>query len=1020
MDRIRKGAGKLKRAGLKKVALGGIGVPVSVATIYRSKLFDLEWYRLQLVGKSGMRLSRLQAIVHYVIIGRRQGLSPHPLFSPEYFDHAHWRGSAVDPLVRYLLRDKHWSKPTHPLFDPTKAPDLLDKKTSPLEYFLENNSKEAQLPITNSKEGVSWKEARESLFRYQKEHHTQESLRAKSRPTTNFNKQTERRLISKHSDEKPHTDTLAISIVMPVWNRKSAIGTAIRSVQSQSCKNWELIIVDDGSDDGTIEEVERIAKKDSRIKLYKQAHKGVCEARNLGIENSHADYIAFLDSDNEWTPYFLQTILGEVRYKNLRAAYAAIKMNSGGTIRYRVTKPDKLLLQYGNYIDLNTLVVEKAILQKIGGFDPALRRMVDYDLVLRIADHVLPTYIPVVGVEYSDHQDANRITTTERTSWDSVVKNKNLLDWNRKKKRDAKKTSVIISARNSALHLTESVKSVVQELPEKDTEIILVDNSSNPSVGSVAKAISIIEPRVRLVRSPMSLSEVLGFNVGYMASSGEKLVFVRQTARLDKGWLKPLLSALNDSSVDIAAPISLNANRTIASAGVFFPNEHPNHLLNLLAGHNLYDAGKLNINQPVSALPDGCVAIHASKFNKTHGFNPLYEAGFEAADLSVRVSKGHKDTVRIATSSTAVYHKPTTAKLSTDVDTFFKAHDQVASPVLLDKVWRQLGFRCKEYKQGVNRWEVEPLLEEYSKSEKGLRWAIKIASPPDDRRFAWGDTYFGQALADALNKLDQEAYIDYLGAHDRPSAYLDDVVVDIRGLADPKPQPNKANIMWVISHPDDVDPETVKAFDIVYAAGQKWADYMSKESGKKIEFLPQCTDTTRFKPPVKTNSKFADKTLFVGNSRNVLRSIVRDAIEANIDLVVYGGDWTGLIDRRYVKGTFIPNDELAEVYGSSKFVLNDHWDDMRKWGFISNRVFDVAASGGEVITDDIPGVGDVFNADTVRIYKKVEDLRALNNLQSASKERRKENYEYVKKHHSFDARAKKMIHDVKNLPNNDI
>lgn len=88
------------------------------------------------------------------------------------------------------------------------------------------------------------------------------------------------------------------SIILPVYNRQIVISNAIESVLSQSNRNWELIIVDDGSSDGTKLICLEYARKDPRIHYYYQENRGVCSARNNGLKVANGDYVIFLDSDN--------------------------------------------------------------------------------------------------------------------------------------------------------------------------------------------------------------------------------------------------------------------------------------------------------------------------------------------------------------------------------------------------------------------------------------------------------------------------------------------------------------------------------------------------------------------------------------------------------------------------------------------------------------------------------------------------------------------------------------------------
>ncbi len=94
-----------------------------------------------------------------------------------------------------------------------------------------------------------------------------------------------------------------VSIILPTYNRADTIPRAIESVRDQTFADWELIIVDDGSTDGT---AERINKLDPRIRILRQENQGCYVARNSGIAAAKGRFIAFLDSDDEWLPHFLE------------------------------------------------------------------------------------------------------------------------------------------------------------------------------------------------------------------------------------------------------------------------------------------------------------------------------------------------------------------------------------------------------------------------------------------------------------------------------------------------------------------------------------------------------------------------------------------------------------------------------------------------------------------------------------------------------------------------------------------
>ncbi len=90
-----------------------------------------------------------------------------------------------------------------------------------------------------------------------------------------------------------------VSIIMPTYNRADTILRAIRSIQAQTCQDWELIVVDDGSQDDT---AALVADVDPRLTLVWQTNQGVTAARNTALGYCRGAYLAFLDSDDEWFP----------------------------------------------------------------------------------------------------------------------------------------------------------------------------------------------------------------------------------------------------------------------------------------------------------------------------------------------------------------------------------------------------------------------------------------------------------------------------------------------------------------------------------------------------------------------------------------------------------------------------------------------------------------------------------------------------------------------------------------------
>ncbi|WP_170219379.1 glycosyltransferase [Nocardioides litoris] len=289
-----------------------------------------------------------------------------------------------------------------------------------------------------------------------------------------------------------------------------------------------------------------------------------------------------------------------------------------------------------------------------------------------------------------------------------------------------------------------------------------------------------------------------------------------------------------------------------------------------------------------------------------------------------------------------------------------------------------------------------------------LRWAIDIAAPAAPLGRRWGDWHFARSLARALERLGQVVEVDHPETRGRATRDATDVVLVLRGLERVEPPPGPASLLWVISHPDEVSAAELAAHDRVFAASTTWA------AAHGVEPLLQCTDATTFHPGLGTAST-TGPALFVGHARGGPRPVVTAALEAGVPLEVIGSGWAEHGVQAAAEG--IANHELGARYASAGVVLNDHHPAMREAGFVSNRVLDVLAVGGRLLTDPVPGLEEAVGAD-VPTWRDAADVARLAVPPYAAwpgPEERRALAERVVAEHSFDARAAVLLAAARDL-----
>jgi len=184
-----------------------------------------------------------------------------------------------------------------------------------------------------------------------------------------------------------------VSVVIPAFNRAGAIGACLRSVQVQTYQDWEVIVVDDGSIDGTLGVVAQLAREDSRIRFVRQErNRGAQAARNVGIRAARGEWIAFLDSDDQFLPYSLEARLEVAAREKVSVVHSACDViEVDGSMKPYGTPPMAgqiyRTLLHRDGVMFQGLLTSKRALEKIDYLDERIVAYQEWDTAIRLAKY---------------------------------------------------------------------------------------------------------------------------------------------------------------------------------------------------------------------------------------------------------------------------------------------------------------------------------------------------------------------------------------------------------------------------------------------------------------------------------------------------------------------------------------------------------------------------------------------------------------------------------------------------------
>jgi glycosyltransferase involved in cell wall biosynthesis len=212
-----------------------------------------------------------------------------------------------------------------------------------------------------------------------------------------------------------------VSVILPTYNRAAMLPKAIESVLAQTFKDWELLVIDDGSTDEPPKVLRDYEKRDSRIRGITQKNSGICKTRHAGIRAAQGALIAFLDDDDTFTPDKLEKQVPYLdSHPGIGMVYSHVEIEGEGPGFSKLWPDSQISTTFQDLIKMNSIPVagvlaRKAALLRTGDFPLKLKSCDDYYLWLTVARFGKIDFLPGVVGTYSCHAGNMSRNTRQRS-----------------------------------------------------------------------------------------------------------------------------------------------------------------------------------------------------------------------------------------------------------------------------------------------------------------------------------------------------------------------------------------------------------------------------------------------------------------------------------------------------------------------------------------------------------------------------------------------------------------------------
>lgn len=639
------------------------------AALLRSGLFDVDFYA---ACAGEVFPDRRTAARHCLNIGMPTGLSPSPFLSRSHLNRKvrqAWSRGQIVKLLDELAKPEAWVGPFGPLFDPRVYLESLGgadadlSGLNPLGHFLSNAADDTPMPVPRGYAPLppTYAEARGALLGRARELTVQGrdissgELALHAAAAAPWRKGT-------LSSSGMFPGGPLVSIVAPLPATETGVFALEAIAQMQVLQRWELLLV------GTPKT--GLAPFDGRTRivplpevdaLSDDPEAETPDWRNVGLEAAEGAFVAFLPPGHHWRPEFLRAAVQRLTETGLECGQAGVSLHDpSGRATVASAPGDLATLRAGGWVDLGALVCRADAARDCGGFTSLLGTGTEPEFAIRMASRATIDPMPFVASDRMVNTLPAGSTTAAGADGDWLaVLGAAWVDWadvrRRVTERRAGRVSVVIPTYDDSKMTVVAARTLLDATSITDIEVTIVDNGSPLETGLELIASFVGDDRVRYVRLPVNLHFAIACNVGFAASTGNRVVFLNNDTRSDCDWLPSLLVHLDDESVAGAQPVLVYDDDTIQTAGTIFP------LTDGLACHFLVSqpvaAARATAGMRFEAATAAALALRAADVASLEGFDAHFINGMEDVDLCLRLLESRPGGFRVEPDSMVVHYE---------------------------------------------------------------------------------------------------------------------------------------------------------------------------------------------------------------------------------------------------------------------------------------------------------------------------------------------------------------------------